>query len=361
MSDKAPIPFGTVPEDYEPIPGMRVRVSPVNKVTLVDLHYFADPTKCEPTPEEWLKRATQGMTDGAIAREYLLDRNTPAGEAFYFEFNDNGGRPMYVVPAQGLLYTQHVSRSFDFGVRRPACVWYQYDPQLDLLWYLYEFMAQECGTHDFRDTVLYLSGQIPYEELRGDAKYWADEVQAREWNPPGPWFAPGTKFIDFAGNEAFRRQAAAMRNPEETTDADIMAAGGIHLVEWNGPVLGRTKVLRRLLKVRENGYPGVLFNPACEELIRAFSGALTFHPPTEEDPIPNKPRKDGHFDNLHDAATYGPAHEISAEDRPRPEAPILVRYENRMRVEEQQRADRFPFKETRVGWGGGRTGRRNRR
>lgn len=353
---KTPIDFGTVPELYEPMEGMTVRVSPVSKVTLVDLWYFADPTKNIPTREEWLERATQGMTESDVKREYLLDRTTPSGDAFYFEFMKNGGRPIYVKKAQGLLDT-HVSRSFDFGVRRPACTWYQYDSFADLVWYYREFMPHDCGTHDFRDVVLFLSGEMEYDELTGDARYWADEVAAREWNPKPPWFDPGQRFINFCGPEAFRRQAAAMRNPEESTDADIMAAGGIHLVEWNGPVLGRTKVMRRLLKIRKNHYPGALFDPACEELIRLMSGGLTFGKPTEEDPKPNTPRKDGHFDNLHDSATYGLAHEVSAEDvKPKPR-PAQVSFVNRMRVESTPQ-NAFAFKETRVGWG--RRLRRNR-
>jgi hypothetical protein len=345
-----PIPFGTVEQDYAPIDGMRIHVSPVNRVTLVDLHYYADPAKCIPTPEEWLKRATQGMSDGAIKREYLLDRNTPSGDAFYFEWNDNGGRERYVVRCPGFIQGLHISRSFDFGVRRPACIWYQYDPGEDIIWYLREFMAHDCGTHDFRDTVAFLSGELPYEELTGDARYWADEVQARTWNHPAPWFDAGTHFVNFSGPEAFRRQAAAMRNPLETTDADIMAAGGIQLTEWNGPVLARTSIMRRLMKVRESGYPGALFDPSCEELIRAMSGALVFHPPTEEDPIPNRPKKDGHFDNIHDAATYGLAHEVTSVDKVMPPPPNRVSYHNRMRVEEDRRGHSIGWKETRHGW-----------
>jgi len=340
------VPFGTVEQDFEPVPGMRVRVSPVSKVTLVELDYFADPDKVDPA---WLERATQGLSEGDIEREYRRNRTLVHGDAFYFEFLDNGGRKTFAHRSPGLIEGLHVSRSFDFGVRRPACIWYQYDPKSDRLWYLREFMPRDCGTHDFRDVVRYLSGEMAYEELAGDALYWADEVAAREWNPAPPWFEPQTTFMNFAGNEAFRRQAAAMRDPEEATDANIMAAGGIHLVEWNGPVLARTKVVRRLLKLRSDGFPGMFVDPACEEWLRCLEGALVFHLPTVEDPLPNKPRKDGHFDNIHDAATYGPVHEVPAPDVVPQPLPKRISFHNRMRVEEDAEPNSVGWKETRDG------------
>lgn len=357
MSD---IPWGTVPPDYTPMKGMRVRVSPLTRVTLVELDYFADPGK---DSDEWLAKASQGMTEGDVEREFKRNRTLSEGDAFYWEFRDNGGRETYVHKCPGLVEGLHVSRSYDLGVRRPACVWYQYDPYADRLWFLREFMPHDCGTHDFRDVVKYLSGQMSYADLSGDAMYWADEVGARDWNPEPPWFgeyvgeckAGGVEpFVDFAGKfEAFRRQAAAMNNPEETTDADVMAAGGIHLVEWGGPVKARAKVMRRLLKIRPDGYPGVFFDPACEELIQAFEGALTFHKPTEEEPIPDRPRKDGHFDNIHDAGTYGPAHEVPAEDvKPAP-PPKRVTWDptTRARVEEDIGQGENLWRENRYGWG----------
>jgi len=340
------VDYGSVPLDWTPLKGMRVRVSPQTMVTLVELDYFADPEKAV---EGWLDKATQGMPEADVEREYKRNRTLALGDAFYFEFQSNGGRKSYVYPCRALVEGLHVSRSFDFGVRRPVCVWYQYDPFQDRVWYLREFMARDCGTHDFRDVVLYLSGEKPYEELTGDALYWADEVGSREWNPPPPWFGQDQHFVNFAGNEAFRRQAAAMKNPQETTDADILAVGGIHLVEWNGPVQARSKIMRRLLKIRMDRLPGALFDPACEELIRTMMGGLTFHKATAEDPIQDKPRKDGHFDNLHDGATYGPAHEVPAADQEPMPLPKRVSFVNRLRVEEEA-GDSLPWKEVKHGW-----------
>lgn len=243
-----------------------------------------------------------------FAREFLRDWDTAAGDPYYPEFQEFG-REKYVHSLDSLPKGVTLFRGFDFGIRRPSCVWGAYSYPQDRLWILREFIPQNksaadgLGTHHFRDTVLFLSGEIPYEQLSERAQYWVDWY-AENGYPEGPWFEPSILWENFAGPECMRTEANAARDPRDATAAAIFESGGIPLTYQAGQVKARHEIFRRFLGLRPDGFPGVLFDPSCQELLRAMGGAFTFAKETAGNPVPDRPRKDGHYDNIIDALTY---------------------------------------------------------
>jgi hypothetical protein len=134
--------------------------------------------------------------------------------------------------------------------------------------------------------------------------------------PEPPWFEPGTQFVDLSGPEVNNTQSISARDPEEATLRQVWAAGGIEFSIQSGPVKARTVVLRRLLSLRPDGYPGILISPACVDVLAMLDGGLTFRKATTLNPMPSEPRKDGRHDNTHDALTYALVGTVPAEGMP---------------------------------------------
>ncbi len=294
----------------EPTPsGCNAYVTP-RGIKVVELDYWADPAR----GEAWRDREKVKYSEKDWRRENLRDWTSAEGDIFYPEWGDNGGRERYVHQLERLAKLPIV-RSFDFGFRRPACTWLQYSPSSDRVWVVREFMPHDLGTHDFRDAVQFLSGQFDYSGLTPRARDWVDLYAGKAGAPKPPWFASTTDFFDVSGPESYRTEASAIRATEEANAAQVFANGGIYLNMVDPPVKARFDVIRRLLKVKPDGWPGIFVDPQCEEIIEMFNGALAFERATKENPIPTKPRKDGHWENLHDALGYGIIAVVPLEDR----------------------------------------------
>lgn len=307
--------------------GCASRVTP-RGIKVVELDYWADPGR----DEAWKDKEKIKYSEKDWRRENLRDWTSAEGDIFYPEWNDNGGKPKYVVPLPRLAKLPIV-RSFDFGFRRPACTWLQYSPGSDRVWVVREFMPHDLGTHDFRDAVQFLSGQFDYSGLTPRARDWVDLYAGKQDAPQPPWFASTSDFFDVSGPESYRTESSAIRATEEANAAQVFANGGIYLNMVDPPVKARTDVIRRLLKLRPDGFGGILLDPQCEELIEAFNGALAFERSTKDNPIPTKPRKDGHYENLHDALGYGIVSVVPLEDRhPGQPNKQLVGYDGRQPI-----------------------------
>jgi len=304
--------------DASPMIGYTTRITP-RGYCVIELDYLADPSKRAPDFE---RRARAAVTsDKEFRREYKRDWTTSAGEPFYPEFAQIG-RGRYQLAAAGLVGTGAVYRGFDLGYRAPVCVWFQYSDASDRVWVLREFVPKQIATEHFADAVLYLSGQRPYEGLPPIAKEWVDAYAQTAGMPAPPWFAPGTVFLDYSGPEANRTEAIAARDPAEANTSRVFAAKGILLGTQAGPIRARTDVLRRLLALRSDGWPGLLVDPACPEVLAMLDGGLAYKRPSRNNPKPDHPQKDGHFDNVNDALTYGLAAVVPSVERAVPIMPL---------------------------------------
>jgi len=300
--------------------GLMAFTNPQGARVLV-LRLGADP---DDTPE-WINEQRRSYDARKWRREMEGDWSTPSGDPYFPGFSEIG-KDKFVHVATRLIGGP-VFRSFDFGRRRPACTWFQYSAKSDRAWLLREFMPHEIQTHEFRDAVRFLSGEIEYDAIPDRAKRWADAYAAK---PSGahcapPWFPLGTKFIDLAGKEALQGQANAVR-PEEAITRDIFLAGGIPLIIVNPQVLGRNQIIDRMLMVRDDGWPGLFLDPQAEECIEGFDGGFSYPVRSKANPVPNKPKDDGHYINLLDAIGYGFSGVIPADKPKAAPEPVLLGY-----------------------------------
>jgi hypothetical protein len=309
--------------DYRP--GLRCYTTP-SGVRVCELDYWANPAH---TPEWANAMRPLYLTTKDWRREMERDWSSPAGEPYFPEFTEAGGRDIYVYMQSQFVEQWPVFRAFDFGRRRPACIWFQYSPTQDRLVAYREFMPHQIGTHQFRDAVKYLSGQMTWKELEEKEYHlsmrWVEEYKARPSGAhcPPPWFPPGTHFLDVGGKEANQTNANAPQE-EDAVASQIFAAGGINLIIVNPRILGRNHILDRMLTMRSDGYPGLLIDPQMEESIEGFSGAWAYPEPSKAVPIPTKPKDDGHYINLLDAWGYGAAAVVPSDAEPdKPERRII--------------------------------------
>lgn len=332
--------------------GCNARVTP-RGIKVLELDYWADTNR----DEAWMEKEKIKYSEKDWRRENLRDWTSAEGDTFYPEFADNG-KQCYVVPLPHLARLPIV-RSFDFGFRRPACTWLQYSPTQDRVWVVREFMPHDLGTHDFRDAVQFLSGQFDYSGLTPRARDWVDLYAGKSGAPRPPWFASTADFFDVSGPESYRTESSAIRATEEANAAQVFANGGIYLNMVDPPVKARTDIIRRLLKIRPDGFGGLILDPQCEELVEAFNGALAFERSTKDNPIPTKPRKDGHYENLHDALGYGIVSVVPMEDRtPGKPNQQLVGYDGRQPIYRAEGEDLGWYETVRQRGGNRRANRR---
>lgn len=313
--------------DYQistPVHGMRCYTS-LQGHRIIELDRWVDPTH---TPEWEKEERKVYASERDWRREHGRDWSSPAGFPVFPGFSELGAQRFIHMATR--LIKGPVFRGFDFGVRRPAMVCFQYDPTQDRVWYYREFMPHELQTHAFRDACRVLCNELPYGEAPEESRRWVDMYAARPSGAhcPPPWFPLGTRFVNIAGPEAFSRQANAI-DKDEAVAADIFAHGGIELLLVSPKVLGRTRIVGRFVKLWPDGLPGMLLDPQMEEAIAGFTGEYSYPEPTAANPVPTEPRKDGHFENIMDALGYGTVG-VVPEDAPKgkPE-PKLVGYRGR--------------------------------
>lgn len=283
------------------IPGYKSRVSK-RGYRIVEIDYCADPKK----DAAWLDKVRRSASSIAnFNREVLRNWSITSGDTYFPEFQMIG-RHRYEYDPPSLLKLP-VLRGWDFGVRAPYVCWLQYSGISDRVYVLREWYPKGIAAHHFRDVARWLSGQLPIDELEPAARDWADlqlELAGVGQIPKPPWFPKDTEFLDFSGHEIDMSQSIAARDPREATLRGVWSAGGIDFQSQPGPVKARMDVLRRLLYLRHDGWPGIVISRYCPEVLAMLDGGLVYRPKTKARPKPEEPKKDGRFDNVVDGLTY---------------------------------------------------------
>lgn len=265
-----------------------------------EIHYTADPDK---RSEEWKQAAMDSMPDlQSYNREFEIDWKSTSGLAFYQAFYKKYAEDKsYYVRAQDIPDGPIIYRGFDFGFRKPACVWAWQDSDGKLR-VLREFTPENIDTYEFREAVRYLSGEIAINDKTFDNK-----PRALEWlelvHPEGPWFKRGTKFLDFCGVEA-KHVNSVVGDHGEMNDFEIMCAGGVDLYIVNQRVSSGTYIIRQLMKEQEDGSPAILIDPSCTTLVAGLAGGLTFGEGTKATPLDDAVAPDPVYSHIHDGLRY---------------------------------------------------------
>lgn len=282
---------------------------------LVTIHWWSQPHR---RTREWYdKEAAKFPERFQFEQEYEINWNARAGDAYFPEFVKRGRR-FFVVPAAGIM-SGPIYRGWDFGTSRPAVVWGQKD-ETGRVWMLREIAPTNIDIHQFRDLVLYLSGQLEYVELERRGCTRAIQVindinDPDSGYPPTPWFE-GTslkEWIDHGLPEAVR--PSTIVTPTEKTDADVLASGGIYLSTAYVHLETREQVMRALLRIRPDGWPGIVWDPACINSIKMMNGGLTRKKDkTTGRHIGSEYNKVGLMDDLYDAHSAWLTQEIDPAD-----------------------------------------------
>ncbi len=338
-----------------PNSGLKIRHTKRGTI-IIELDWWADPS----LDHAWEGKMRQMFGDTFFEREYCRNWNVASGKAFYPEFKIRHEQRILALPK---IFNGPIYRGWDFGYRRPACVWFQYSHKSKRVWVLRELMPDDLDVWAFRDLVLYASGERPIEYLAKEPRglEWAKKIDEDPAYPNLPWFASSpsspNQFIDFAGPEANYTTAIVRKDQPEKSSAAVLASAGIHLGIQGMEVKDRTDIVRKMLHFRADGYPAMLIDPACVNIVRLFMGGLAFKNKTNQDPLPNAPAKDGFFEHLHDALGYGLWNVVELVDedevqRPDP-VPYQVGREILMRQPDSWDANSIALKEMRNTWGDG--------
>lgn len=340
------------------IPGYKSRVNK-RDIRVIEIDIEADPEKRDP---EFVRRLQKLMPQSQFRREIRRDWTAGDGDMYFPEFIQNGGRRRYVVPLTALLKDEPIRRGWDFGIRAPACVWFQFDRKRRRVLIFRSLTPTYMPMHDMRDLVLYLSGQIPREaldpEMRPFALAYLNVLENTPGMPATPWFKQSgptpMEFRDYGGAEAWRTDDLVQGKNVARSRAEVLAEAGVNL-EQVGAAGDRDTVMRDLLAIREDGWPGLLMDgvlvpgelpvsPQNELLLKALAGGLVWATPTDKDPNPEGYRKDGIHDNVYEALSYGTVGVVPVQREPRALAGVIYRDRRPDAAEEgfyENRGDRW--------------------
>lgn len=246
-------------------------------------------------------------------QEFGINWAAGSGTAYFPEFVRRGPAA-YTAAAPGLYPDLPIFRGWDFGTSRPACVWGQID-ESGRVWVMREIAPTNIDIHQFRDLVLYLSGQLQYEQLEKRDHQRAIQI-VNEINEPDsgypetPWFTASLRqWIDYAGPEAVA--PSRIQTPTEKCDADVLASAGIFLSTNYVYLESREQVMRGLLRKRPDGWPGIVWDPACRQSLRMMNGGLTKKIDKKTGrQIGSEYNKPGLVDDLYDATSFWLTQEI---------------------------------------------------
>jgi hypothetical protein len=292
---------------YVAVKGMTIRRNEDKNVTILRIEHTADPAK---RSKEWEIAAAKPYPSMAdFRREMKIDRSSMAGRPFYPAFAENQRR--YIQRAPGLLDAP-IIRGWDFGGRNPACVWGQWSKRSRRFWVLREILGKDIDTFAFRDVVKFLSGQMAYDSLvahnapngANRAYELLKSLELDKAYPTTPWFEGNLAYVDFAGHEAVRPGPGLTKVGEPKVAAEVLAAGDIYVLPQYTFQRSRTQVINGLARLRNDGMPGIMLDPACPILIKGLCGEIVYAKGTASNPDPNEPVKDSIYSHLHEALGY---------------------------------------------------------
>ena len=239
-----------------------------------------DPTpwgaKFKPLPEEnvqnlppgYYEQISEGMS--AEMRIRLIDGECgpdPSGQAVFPEFRP----PIHVTDLQYVPNCMMI-RGWDFGRRRPACVWAQITPEGYV-----NRLACVLGDNEplemFAGRVLQRS-QMQFPHASG----WRD-------------------FVDPHGNQR--------RDVTDLTSIDVLQRMGIRPQWRDVNVEMGLSFMSKGLCTLINGRPKSMYDRTnCGPLIEGYSGGYVYQTPRPGHPLKEGPMKDGYYEHLMDADRY---------------------------------------------------------
>src|SRR3990167_3485278 len=235
--------------------------NPINKFTVVRLHFSADPEK---RTAEWLEEARRGLSERGWMREYEIDYTYFAGKPFFPDFQDwNIATGPFTYKPGSYMY-----RGWDYGFHHPCCVIVTINDK-DQAIIVKSILGKDEGIKDFGMRV----------RRYCEANY------------------PGAKWID-AGDPAGEQKS----DKSEETSVEMLNLLGIVVQSRKQPIGLGAEIIRNKLKMRVDGKPGLLVDPEQHDVIDGFKGGIHY-PDAKDGQEREAYEKDGYFDHCFQAGT----------------------------------------------------------
>ena len=266
--------FEAEPELPEKIPveliaqGLHLWKNPINKFTVLRIHYTADPRK---RSQEWKESASAGMAYSEWLREYEIIWSSFEGIPVYL---DDWSREFHV-NHEPLTYADNmpIIRGWDFGLSSHgmACVFGQLLTNSRLFIYR-ELTASDMGLERFVEEVQRLSHE---------------------------WFPRCQKYYDIADPQGWARNQQDKSSCIRVMRQPPLRANPIPGLKG---IVGRRQSVTYFLKANVRGLPKLVVDPSCTMLISGFDGGYHFaYKPDGQ--LHDEPAKN-EYSHPHDALQY---------------------------------------------------------
>lgn len=228
-----------------------------NGFIVINTHYTANPDK---TPE-MIEESKKGYPLNKWKREMELDWSSGEGDPVHPNFNKDIHTAWTEISRK-----YEVVRGWDFGRKRPACVWIQDNRET----------KQIIVKREFKGTDLHFS-QFVKEVL---------DISAKEFK--------GCLFVDCCDPYGGVQKG----DKSQFSNIEMMSAYGIHPIYQRTNIEKRVQKIEKLLDPKFNGNkPGIVFDKSCVLLIAAMNGGLVLDKK-------EKPKKDKKYEDVYEAMCY---------------------------------------------------------
>ena len=240
-----------------------VRRNKKNLFTIARIHYSLDPDKYT---KEWLNEAKRGMPEMGFKREYEIDYSFYAGKQFFTEFRE------YNIAKESIDYRPReiLYRGWDYGFHRPCCVITMLNGE-DQWCILKVILGKDEYIYDFGRRV-------------------KDYCQSTY---------PSAKYIDvddIAGIQVSDKTHQTSR--QALNNLGIFPSGSKQEIEEG------VTIIRKKLRIRVDGLPGLIIDPNQHDVIDGFKGGIHYPNVKEGQPQREEYEKDGYYEHIFDPTRY---------------------------------------------------------
>lgn len=232
--------------------------------------------------EYWYKQVCKKMDKRMIAREFGLSFASPAGEPVFLEAE----KETHVLKEEPeILDGEMVHIWWDFGYHYPAVTIWQVNSKDQFIGYA-ELQGYDVDFNNFARRVLVLCNSL-YDRNKHKELHAVDPAGKQRFH---------TKGISGAVNDIGEIRAVFGRGP---TDASVAVRFGAQQVGTRNNEGPRLKAVRKALRLRDDGRPGMVVSPRMELFIEGLMGAYCYPEKGGEEP------EKGEASHLQDTAQYG--------------------------------------------------------
>ena len=232
--------------------------------------------------DKWFKQVCKKMDKRMIAREFGLSFASPAGEPVFLEAD----RETHVLKEEPeIIDDEIIFIWWDFGYHYPAATIWQVNGRDQFVGYA-ELQGYDVDFNKFASRVLILCNSL-YDRDKHKELHAVDPAGKQRFH---------TKGTSGAVNDIGEIRAVFGRGSTDTTVQVRFGAQQVGTRNNEGP---RIKAVRKALKLRGDGNPGLVCSPRMVLFIEGLMGAYCYPEKGGEEPEKGEPS------HLQDTAQYG--------------------------------------------------------